>query len=156
MTEVLKGTQRRTAASSHRRKRSTRFAGLLGHLAAVGFIAAVISGASMAAAPAALAASGYYCQDQGYIPGYTNCPVSVSDYVTSDSYNQALTYYPNDGDYVCETITNSGGGWISRVCGQNQALSGTVTVDTYDHQHFYVGNDSPKPHYIRGYWAANF
>jgi len=104
----------------------------------------------------ASAASGYYCQDYGYIPGYTDCPIYVVYYVTSDSYNQALTYWPNDGDYVCETIKNSGGGWISRKCGQNQAVSGTVTVDTYDHQSFHVGNDSPKPHYVRGYWAADF
>ncbi len=72
------------------------------------------------------------------------------------SYNQATTYYQNDGDYVCQTIENNSGQWISRSCGRNQAISGTVNVDPYDIQHFLVGNDSPKPHYVDGYWAANF
>ncbi len=106
-----------------------------------------------------VAASGSYCgASAGYIPGYTNCP-QVPHYfinVNGDSYNQALTYHPNDGDYVCETIEDGAHNWISRKCGQNQALSGTVRKDQGVTQYFYVGNDSPKPHYVDGYWAANF
>lgn len=127
---------------------------MLSRLATGGTSFAALIAVAALNAPGAQAASGTFCQDQGYIPGYTNCPVYVSYYTTSFSETEASTYYPNDGDYVCAYVEVPNNHAVKGVCRQNYADTGEVTNYLFTDNYFHVGNDSPKPHYIRGYWQA--
>ncbi len=124
-----------------------RFAG--GSLSVMGVLAVI-----MLQAPAAQAASGSFCQNQGYIPGYTNCGVYVSYYTTSFSEAEAATYYPNDGNYVCAYVEVPNNHVVAKSCLQNNADTGAVYNQLFTNNYFHVGNDSPQPHYVRGYWQA--
>lgn len=134
--------------------------GRMSHRALSRFAAGSLSFATVAAvlvlhAPAAQAASGTFCQNQGYIPGYTNCPVYVSYNPNNFSETEAATYYPNDGDYVCAYVEVPNNHSVKGVCAQNNADTGEVTSYPDVYNYFHVGNDSPQPHYIRGYWQAS-
>lgn len=118
-----------------------------------------VSFASVAAvvalhAPVAQAAYGSFCQDQGYIPGYTNCPVYVSYNPGTFSETEAATYYQNDGDWVCAYVEVPNNHAVASQCAQNEADTHEVTDHLFTNNYFHVGNDSPKPHYVRGYWQA--
>ncbi len=78
----------------------------------------------------------------------------VSYYVTSFSEAEAATYYPNDGDYVCAYVEVPNNRAVASSCEQNYADTGEVTDELFTNNYFHVGNDSPQPHYVRGYWQA--